>query len=291
MNNSIPIRVRRMSKVVLNKCISAFRRENKQYQKDNVAKSITYDVLHWGLCLISFAGIVGIVLISIVLTASAQCQQATAAMKRSGMASAEKLFESCALSENDEVSQITLARYYQNKVERTTQDKLKSLFYYHLAAENGNADAQVALARLLMKMDETEEDRSVLLAYIEQMSNMMEHKGAHFKGELMHPYALLMLAAEGEEQKWYYSTTQKKNTQARELLKQYQITPEKKTIALRQAAKWKQQKMKETAEEVLSYIEYRQFMDTVYPEKGSADAFERQQAIEQLKEKVKKYLQ
>ncbi len=291
MNNSVPIRLRRTGKTILNKSVSAIRRNNKKQEKMNVVEKTITDWLHWGLCLIAFVGIGGIILLSFVLTAQAQCLQADAAMKRSGIVAAEKLYEACALNENDETAQLFLAKYYQNKAIPSTQDKMKMLFYYHLAAENGNADGQVALARVLMKMDETEKDRAILITYMDQMNDMMKNKGAHFIGEMLHPYALLMLAAEDETQKWYYPTTQKKNAQARALLAKYEISSDKKSMVIRQAGKWKQQKMKETAQEVLPYVEYQKFMETVYPEKGRADAFERQQAVDRLKEKVEQYLQ
>lgn len=196
----------------------------------------------------------------------------------------------CAIGENDEKAQIQLAQYYQDKSIQTKQDKMKMLFYYHLAAESGNARAQVALAKLLMRMDENNAERQILSSYMSQMQTMMDKRNMLFKGEVLHPYALLSLAAEDASQKWYYPTAQKSDGEAQILLGQYKITPERKKEVLRQATLWKQQKMKETAKEVLTSDQYKTFMQTVYPEKGQADAFERSQAINLLKEKIAEYL-
>ncbi len=288
MNNPIPIRMRRTGKAFFSKSVCAIRRQNKK--QNDIDSKLTSHLLQWSLCLIAFVGIIGIVLMNFALSARAQCPLADRALKQGGAAQAEKFWISCALYENDETSQMALGRFYQTKAKQDKRDKINMLLYYHLAADNGNADAQVVLAGILRKMDENEQERVLLSSYMEQIHQMLKNKGKSFTGEMLHPYALLLLASEGAEQKWYYPTTQKTNAQAAKILEKYEISPEKKQMVLRQAMEWKQRKMQETAEEVLPFTEYRAFMETVYPEEGRADAFNRQQAVEGLKEKVKQYL-
>ena len=96
--------------------------------------------------------------------------------------------------------------------------------------------------------------------------------------------------SENAEQKWYYPTKFKSNAEATVLLKSFQIDDEKKKMLLQQGSQWKQRKMKETAYEIMPLKEYKDFMNTVYPEKGRPDAFARQQAVMNLKNKVENYL-
>lgn len=244
--------------------------------------------LSWILCLISFLSIFLIMLLGKVFDANADCPKGETVLKQQGMKQAFKAFETCALGENDDTAQIRLAQYYISQKEPA--DKMKALFYYHLASENGNANAQVSLAKLLFQMQSSSEGQQILKQYRQQMKEMLAYDDAPFQGELLHPYVLLMLASESEKEKWYYPTTHKKNAEAGILLKKYQISKEQQTAFIRQASQWKQKKMRETAYEVFDVAEYNDFMKTVYPSKGRADAYKRQQAVEKLKEKTIKYL-
>lgn len=80
--------------------------------------------------------------------AHAFCPLGDAAARKNGLESAISLYTQCALAQNDDETQLMLARYYQRQ-KNTTQ----SLFYYHLAADNGNAVAQTELAVLLLDLD------------------------------------------------------------------------------------------------------------------------------------------
>ena len=246
--------------------------------------------VHWHLCFLAFVGIFGIAVAGYILTAEAACPQGDNLLKTKGMESAVEAYAFCAIGENEENAQFRLAQYYQNKKNATPQEKMKMLFYYHLADENGTANARTPLAKPLLPMVSNDAERAIVAQYMNQMATMMKNRGMLFKGELLHPYALLLLAAESPDQKWYYPTTQKSSAEARILSEQYKIDPARKREILRQASLWKQQKMKETAKEVLTVDEYKAFMQAVYPEKGRADAFERGQAVGKLKEKVKEYL-
>ncbi len=234
---------------------------------------------------------IGIIFSSVfAFPAYAQCVAAQKALSQGNQKQAIADFSQCAVNENDEESQFWLARFYQNKQNQSHQDVMKMLLFYHLAAENGNATAQVALAKVLLKMDSEESERETLASYMDQIQAVMKEKNMPFKGEMLHPYVLLTLAQEDAAQKWYYPTVHKTDNEARVILQTYQVPPEKKASLMKTGSLWKQRKMQETAREVLTVDAYNTFMDTVYPKKGNADAFARQQAITQLKERVEEYL-
>ena len=222
--------------------------------------------------------------------AFAQCVAGQTALNAGNTEQAVADFSQCAVNENDEEAQFWLGRFYQNKQNPDHKDTMKMLLFYHLAAENGNANAQVALAKVLLKMDSEETSRETLASYMNQIQAVMKDKNMLFKGEMLHPYVLLTLAQEDADQKWYYPTTQKVNNEAKIILQTYQVPAEKKTALLRAGSLWKQRKMKETAREVLSVDDYKNFMNAVYPQQGRADAFARQQAMDRLKEQVEEYL-
>ncbi|MBQ3117676.1 MAG: hypothetical protein IJC11_05085 [Alphaproteobacteria bacterium] len=246
--------------------------------------------LCWGLCVSTFICIAFLSLLSFVLSAQAACPAGEMALKQQNEKRAVSYFTRCALDRNEEDAQLWLAQYYQKQSQDDIGNVMKKLLFYHLAAENGNAHAQVALAKVLLKMDEADSSRAVLSSYLNQMAYAMETQNMLFKGEILHPYVLLVLAAENANQKWYYPTTNKTDGEAQVLLQNYEMDDEKKQELLKQGSQWKQRKMKESAQEVLSFAEYTDFIQTVYPEQGRADAFARQQAVANLKEKIDNYL-
>lgn len=221
----------------------------------------------------------------------AACPTGDQILKQKGKRESISAYQHCALSENDDSAQVFLARMYQNGDRDIKQNEMKALLYYHLAADNGNAAAQTELAKLLLKMDRTDEARHKLVSYLKQIQIALKNdSNATFKGEILHPYVLLTLAAEKPEQKWYYPTTIKVYPEATLLLRSYVLSAERKKELLRQGSIWKQRKILETAQEVMSPAEYQQFYQTLYPAKGIPDAFARKQALENLKEKIRVYL-
>lgn len=264
------------------------KRKIKNNEQDSIYPND--DHIYWGLCLGVFICLGILSILSFVISANADCPSGIMAQKQLGQEKAVSYYVRCALDTNDEISQYWLAQYYQKIPNRTNQDIMKMLLFYHLAAENGNAHAQVQLAKILLNMDNNDTDRAVLSSYIEQMQAFMKNQNMMFKGEILHPYILLTLASENAEQKWYYPTKFKSNAEATILLKSFQIDDDKKKMLLQQGSQWKQRKMKETAYEIMSLKEYNDFINTVYPEKGRPDAFVRQQAVMNLKNKVENYL-
>ncbi len=199
-------------------------------------------------------------------------------------------FEQCALGENNDFVQAFLGHSYLNGENGVPKNVQRGLLFYHLSAENGNASSQIALAKQLLKMDENDADRAQLKEYLEKISYFMKQsKNAVFDGSILHPYTLLMLAAEKPEQKWFYASEDLTGTVAGGLLKNYVISKEKKQEILKEASSWKQKKMFEAAREIYSPAEYQKFENTVKPKVGRADAFSRQQAVEKLKKDIKAY--
>ncbi len=210
---------------------------------------------------------------------------------RSNPEKAIKAYQNCALLENDEDSQIRLAEIYKAGGKNIKKNEMKALLFYHLAADNGNALAQTKLAKLLLEMDKDVNKREIVKSYMKQIQISLKNDGdSAFKGEVLHPYVLLMLAGEPSAQKWYYPTKTKYSEEAIMLLKNYRLDADKKRKLLNQGAKWKQRKMMETAREVLSFEEYQKFSETLFPKRGKADPFLRKQAINELKNKVQTYL-
>ena len=200
-------------------------------------------------------------------------------------------YQNCAIIENDDEAQLKLADIYYNGAKNVEKDEIKTLLFLHLSADNGNAVAQTRLAKLLLEMDETTVGREKVLSYMKQIKLALENDTtSRFKGEVLHPFVLLTLAAESSEQKWYYPTNTKSSNEALSLLKSYQVDEQRKRELIRQGVQWKQRKMMETAKDVLSFDEYEKFKNVLYPSKGKADPFLRKQELSKLREKIQTYL-
>lgn len=199
-------------------------------------------------------------------------------------------YELCALQENNDAVQALLGRVYLNGEYGVAKNVQKALLFYHLSSENGNAKSQVALAKLLLKMDEQDDSRAQIQDYLEKMKFFMKNDtGVTFDGDILHPYALFMLAAENADQKWYYVSDDLSAPEAGGLLKNYQLDKAKKLEMQRLASRWKQRKMFEVAKEIYNPAEYQKFENAVKPKNGRADSFLRSQALEKLKQDIKKY--
>lgn len=218
------------------------------------------------------------------------CDEWMARLQSQPIETALPYYEMCALSDNNDAVEMILARAYEGGEKNVPANMQKALLFYHLSADNGNSEAQVALAKLLMKLDESTAGRQELSSYMRKIQAAMKNQPAdEFKGQVLHPYTLLLLAAERADQKWYYPSTTTSAPEAAKLLKAYKIDDVKKKGALRDASVWKQQKMMQAARQVLSPEEYKTFAAAVAPAKGKADTFAKNRALETLKTKVKAY--
>lgn len=218
------------------------------------------------------------------------CQDLAPQLQEQSLDKALPYYETCALSDNNDAAEMVLARAYEKGDKNIPRNTQKALLFYHLSADNGNAEAQVALAKMLMKLDETTSGRQELSSYMRKIEAALKNQPAgEFKGQVLHPYTLLLLATERADQKWYYPSTTTTAPEATKLLKAYKIDEVKKKGALRDASVWKQQKMMQTARQVLDEAEYKMFQQTVMPTKGKPDAFAKNRAMDNLKTKVKAY--
>lgn len=212
------------------------------------------------------------------------CPLGDAAARKNGLESAISLYTQCALAQNDDDTQLMLARYYQRQKNNT-----QSLFYYHLSADNGNAVAQAELADLLLTLDKDALTRQQILDYYGTINNMIKSGSlTGFKSLKITPYALLVLANEPADQKWYYPSMTKTDPTAAKRLQEYAstLTETKKKNALQEVQAFKSKKLLEAANNVLSPTELEQFQKTVFPTAGTPDAFTAKQALNQLKEKI-----
>ncbi|MDR2901651.1 MAG: hypothetical protein LBU87_00880 [Lactobacillales bacterium] len=220
----------------------------------------------------------------------ARCLLGDDILKSQGMQQALPYYESCSLQHNDDASHMVLAHLYQTGAPGIPVNVQKTLLFYHLAADNGNATAQRQLAQLLLKLDETPSGREEIKRYLSKVQTALKQddRGA-FKGELMHPYTLLLLAAEKPDQKWYYPASELSDPVAASVLQKYQISDEKKKAALKDATAWKNKKMLEMAKKVFSDADYSVFFSKLYPRQGRSDAYTRSQALASFKEKVEQF--
>lgn len=223
--------------------------------------------------------------------AQAACLEGNRLLKEKGKKESLLAYQYCAINQNDDEAQVVLARIYQKGDKNISPNLMKTLLYYHLASDNGNASAQTELAKLLLQLDKSDETRTLLVSYLTQIQIALKNdRNTTFKGEILHPYVLLTLAAEKQDEKWYYPTTTKIYPESTLLLRSYSLSDERKKEVLKQGSAWKQRKILEAAQEILSSADYQQFYQTLYPLKGIPDAFSRKQALEGLKEKIRIYL-
>ena len=228
-----------------------------------------------------------LIFLFITHTAFAACPVADKIAREKGMDKALPVYINCALYQNDDETQNYLAGIYEKGLGSISKNLNRALLFYHLSAENGNASSMVVLSNLLRQLDETEDGRQQLLTYLKKIRlNLEKTRQTSFSGQLLHPYALLLLAAEKPDVKWFYTTTKKSDPRATKLLKEYQIDDVKKEEIVREATHWKQRKLVDIAKDALSSSEFRTFYQTLYPETGRADAFKRSQALNHLKEKI-----
>ena len=232
-----------------------------------------------------FGIMLGIILFA--LSARAGCPVADAQARTGSLSKALSAYQHCALQKGDDDTQLYLAEIYEKGKGDVPKNTQRALLFYHLSSENGNAKAMVGLSKLMSQLDESDAGRAELTTYLTKIRRATSTSGiSSFAGQILHPYALLVLASEKPESKWFYQTTVKSDPTASNLLKAYQIEPDKKDQVIKQATQWKQRKMLDIARKVFSVDEFNEFYDTLYPDNGLPNAFERSQAVNRLKERI-----
>lgn len=235
-----------------------------------------------------FTGILSLLLL-LAGTAQAACPAGDTLARSGGLAAAIPTYIQCALYQKDDATQLYLGQIYEKGRESIAANPQRALLFYQMSADNGNASAQVNLAQLLTTLDETPQGRETVIAYHTKLRGMLGLRRVQsHSGGLLHPYALLMLAAEKPENKWFYPSKTLSDTRAAAALKAYQIDPAMKKDLIHQASQWKQYKMRAVARDVYPVAEYNKFYETLYPKSGIVDAFARSQEINKLKKELKK---
>lgn len=230
----------------------------------------------------------GLFLATLMLANSlwAACPEGDRIEQSKNIQTALPIYIRCALDNNDEDSQLKLARLYRNGSGAIGKNTQRALLFYHLGADNGNAAAMVEFSTLLTALDKNDSTREEIVSYTNKIDNQLKgNPYTTFQGNFLHPYALLVLAAESPDGKWYYPTHNKTDVRAKSMLTAYQIDEDKKKQVLREATEWKQRKLLELARKILSSREFDQFYTTLYPAAGRVDSFQRSQAVSQLKQK------
>lgn len=221
------------------------------------------------------------------LSAYSACPIAEKTAREKGLKASLLSYYHCALAQNDDDSQLYLAQLYEIGKGDVPKNIQKSLLFYQLSSENGNATAMVGLARLITKLDSDPTSRIELASFMKKVADITtQTRHSSFSGQVLHPYALLVLAAEKPESKWFYTTRVKTNPQAAQLLRDYTIDTGLQKSAIREATAWKQRKMDAVAYQVLSADEYRHFADTLYPKNNLPDRYARSRAVSLLKERI-----
>ena len=225
------------------------------------------------------------------LTVHAACPGADVIARTNSLRKALPIYITCALQGNDDETQLYLAQIYETGKGDILKNTQRALLFYHLGSENGNASAMVGLSKLLTRLDSNNKTREEIPLYLEKIrSNLAGNLGQSFRGQLLHPYTLLLLASEKQSAKWFYPTNTKSDPNAASLLKAYTIDSQKKQACLKEASQWKQRRMMDIAREVFSVREYNNFYDILYPDVGLPDPFAREQAVNRLKERVERKL-
>ncbi len=217
----------------------------------------------------------------------AYCPLADRFVKQGNEQAALSFLKNCAINYNDDESQIKLARAYLRGEYGLQKDPNQSLYYYQLSAENGNAEAQVAVAESLIRSEKNPKAMERLLKHYINITPTSKDSFVKKIGDFfIHPYALLQLALESPEKKWYYpSLVRAAPAKTLTLLRNYEIPEDVKKNAMKQASQFKTRKLLQTAREVLSSEEYPEM------EKRLKLPQTQKQAMEELKKKMEEYIQ
>ncbi|MBE6446363.1 MAG: sel1 repeat family protein [Alphaproteobacteria bacterium] len=220
-------------------------------------------------------------------SANAYCPLADRFIKQGNEQAALSFLTNCAINYNDDESQMKLARAYVRGEFGLEKDPNQSLYYYQLSAENGNAEAQVAVAESLIRATKSPKAMERLLKHYINVSPTSDDSFVkRFDDFFMHPYALLKLASESPDKKWYYpSLVRSAPAKTLTLLRNYEIPEDVKKEAMKQASQFKIRKLLQTAREVLSSDEYPDM------EKRLKSPQTQKQAMEELKKKMEEYIQ
>ena len=225
------------------------------------------------------------------LTANAACLFGDAYLKRGHHKQARQVYENCAKEQNDPHAQYALGKMYQTGT-GTQQNIMLALFYYRFAAENGLASAQRALAQLMMEVERMgAPGQNALKEYEDKIQDLKAQNTDTVlppQKREMSAYAWMLLAAEKADNIWFYPAGATQDPEAVRLLPTLESRYGKsaREQAIRQASAWKEDKLLQTAKNVLSEKEFASFSDTLYPRGRKPDPARRLLEVSKLKQRI-----
>lgn len=228
-----------------------------------------------------------LLLTAISAHAYAACPLADAVARKSGTDAAMPFYQECALKNNDDESQLRLARQFRNR-QPTDVSVKQALFYYTYAADNGNATAQSEMADYLLILDKNADTRAWILEFYAARDQITGANRSAEQPVNLSPYALLTLAALPPADRWYFPSDTTSSPTAGKILHEYAktLSLEKKQTGDEQVFRWKNQKMLDAARTVLTPDELADFMTAVFPTQGSPDLFTAKQSLAKLKTRI-----
>ncbi len=223
------------------------------------------------------------------LPVSAKCFLGDAYVEKGRMKQAEEAYLMCAQSGDNVDANYALGKIYRDGT-AGTKDLYRALFYFRFAAENGSAAAQRELAKtMFMLRQQGKEGLALIDRYEEKMAFIKGRLGQ--SEEPIYAYTWLLLAAEKAENKWYYPAGAQQDSEAVRLYNSMkdQLTAAERQQVMAQASAFKEEKLNQMAQMILSADEYATFRSVLYPENGQVQLSRRGAELTKLKEKVMLY--
>lgn len=223
------------------------------------------------------------------LPVSAKCFLGDAYVEKGRMKQAEEAYLMCAQSGDNVDANYALGKIYRDGT-AGTKDLYRALFYFRFAAENGSAAAQRELAKtMFMLRQQGKEGLALIDRYEEKMAFIKGRLGQ--SEEPIYAYTWLLLASEKAENKWYYPAGAQQDSEAVRLYNSMkdQLTAAERQQVMAQASAFKEEKLNQMAQMILSADEYATFRSVLYPENGHVQLSRRGAELTKLKEKVMLY--
>lgn len=209
----------------------------------------------------------------------AKCPLAEAYLKTDNKREVFNEYKACARQLNDAESQFYVGMIYLNGADYAKQNLKMAFKYFRAGAENGYAPAQRELAKLI---DALEDMGSVGKQALTDLERQWQEKN-NSNREPLSALAWMTLAAERAENKWFYNAPAIADKDAINLLASFKSKGNIEQSE-RQAIAFKQEKLMDTAQDLLSDSAYRDFEAIIYPKgKKQAGQMTKAQAIENLK--------
>jgi len=223
------------------------------------------------------------------LHANAICVEGDIAFEKEQWSLARFAYESCVKAKDDARSFYQLGQIYLT-AKGVPLDRTRALLYFRYGAEKGYAPAQRELAKLmtspLIKPDAVDEVQRIIVSQKERLPKL-PHTDPSVE---LTAFAWGLLAAERAENKWFYPSPALSDAEAERWVQMMERKEGKsgKEIAIRQASRFKEQRLIWAAREVYDDGAFYQFMRAVFPQDGKINYVQRTQAVEKLKQDILK---